>query len=49
MVAVRIYNASRQRLRVSKKTNIAKVLLCKNTAFDGKVIKELSFFQFSAS
>jgi len=37
-VSVRIYNASRQRLRISKKTNIAKVFLCKNTAFERKVI-----------
>ena len=36
-VEVRIYNASRQRLRISKKTNIAKVYLCKNKVLDKKV------------
>ena len=36
-VDVKIYNASRQRLRISKKTNIAKVFLCRNRKFDQKV------------
>ena len=36
-VEVKIYNASRQRLRISKKTNIAKVFLCRNTNLTKKV------------
>ena len=36
-VEVKIYNASRQRLRISKKTNIAKVFLCRNTNLTSKV------------
>ena len=36
-VEVKIYNASRQRLRISKKTNIARVFLCKNSNLTDKV------------